>query len=576
MQLLRADTTQLPAPRPEPPGWDKLRIRCLSYQSQDLLAGTLADVLDENLGQLEPVTRRRIAQWMATLVQQGLKRIPEARGQLACVLKLVPVQLIVDRAVFQIVERDKPSPASSLLRYEGRGVRVAAPDLGFVDRALPLVPAPQRSFIKDLLRSAGLGTALPSPARQVPGPFQSFELPRPVRLHELAGKACTGVGNGTGPRVLAFTDGRLESSASSSAPSFAPTALCQRHRLAYGYAQQAELMLEEKALEALTFELLGVRDERELEQFLGKLARKVARAASNVAKAAASTARGVVKVAGSVGKAVAPIVGTVAKLASHSPIGSLARSTYGALSALARGENLLMGALDGLAGTPLMRGLVKMGGAVLRGENLLAAAKLAMQAGIADVREAARFAAMVAPFVPGIGTGIGAALGAANALASGRPISEAMVAAVRGSIPGGALAQAAFDVSTNLVKGQRIDRALVGAARNQLPPGPAQAAFDTGLAIAQGKKLQEAMLAGAGRLLPASPYAGDVMSFARRAIAGENLGRAALSTAGDAVLRRVEQQGGNLIRTAQGRALATAQGRLPGGVRRELLLQQHV
>lgn len=90
------------------------------------------------------------------------------------------------------------------------------------------------------------------------------------------------------------------------------------------------------------------------------------------------------------------------------------------------------------------------------------------------------------------------------------------------------------------------------------------------------------MLAGAGRLLPASPYSGDVMSFARRAIAGGNLGGAALSTAGNAVLRRVEQQGASLSRTVRGRAqrpvglaLDAAQRRLPGGVRRELPVQQH-
>jgi hypothetical protein len=352
-------------------------------------------------------------------------------------------------------------------------------------------------------------------------------------------------------------------------------ALPEKHRIAYGHAQKAELTFDDETLNALTLELLAVRDEEELDQFLGKLVSKVARAASSVArtvgKSASAVAGRAAKIAGTVGKAVAPIVGTVAKLASHSPLGSLARSTWGAVSALARGENILMGALDGLAGSPLMRGLVKMGGAVLRGENIIEAAKMAAKAGIDDVREAARFAAMVAPFVPGIGTGVGAALGAANALASGRPISEAMIAAVRGSIPGGAVAQAAFDVSASLVKGQRIDQALLGAARNQLPPGPAQAAFDTGLAIAQGKKLQDAALAGMGRLLPPSPYSGDVMSFARRAAAGENLGSAALSTAGNAVLRRVQQQGGDLIGTAQGRAQARM-GRFASAAKRSVPL----
>jgi hypothetical protein len=76
-----------------------------------------------------------------------------------------------------------------------------------------------------------------------------------------------------------------------------------------------------------------------------------------------------------------------------------------------------------------------------------------------------------------------------------------------------------------------------------------------------------------GRLLPPSPYAGDVMSFARRAIAGENLGRAALSAAGNAVLRRAESQGGDLIRTVQGRAAQRLGGPIAGSRHRPLSRQ---
>ncbi len=63
---------------------------------------------------------------------------------------------------------------------------------------------------------------------------------------------------------------------------------------------------------------------------------------------------------------------------------------------------------------------------------------------------------MVAPFVPGVGTGIGAALGAANALASGQPITQVLISAARGALPGGAIAQGAFDVAMNLAKGKNI------------------------------------------------------------------------------------------------------------------------
>jgi hypothetical protein len=232
-----------------------------------------------------------------------------------------------------------------------------------------------------------------------------------------------------------------------------------------------------------------------------------------------------------------------------------------------RGQNILMGAVDGLAGTPLFAAAVQVARGVIKGENLLAATKMAVKAGIADAREALRFAAMVAPFVPGIGTGVGAALGAADALANGQPITQALIAGVRGAIPGGVVAQAAFDTAAQLAQGKRLDQALLTAARNRLPPGPAQAAFDTGLALAQGQKLQHAMLQGAGRLLPPSPYSADAMAFARRALAGDNLGQAALSTAGQAVLNRARAQGHDLVSTVQGRAVAAAAAHLPAVAR---------
>jgi hypothetical protein len=357
--------------------------------------------------------------------------------------------------------------------------------------------------------------------------------------------------------------------------------LPEHYRLACELARQAEQELDEETVEALTFDLLAVQDQADLDEFVGNLARTVSRTAkkaaadvgrtgvartvskaardvgrSGLAKTITKTARDVGRGLEKVGSAV-PAVATIVKLASRAtPLGALARSTYGALSAALRGQNIAMGALDGLAGTPVLAAVVHVAGGVLRGQNIVAAAKLAAKVGISDAREALRLAAMVAPFVPGIGTGVGAALGAADALANGQPITQALIAGVRGAIPGGVVAQAAFDTAAQLAQGKRLDQALLTAARNRLPPGPAQAAFDTGVAIAQGKKLQDAALKGAGALLPASPYAADLQSFARRALAGDNLGDAALSTAGQAVIRRVKQQGGDLVATVQGRAVA--------------------
>jgi hypothetical protein len=100
---------------------------------------------------------------------------------------------------------------------------------------------------------------------------------------------------------------------------------------------------------------------------------------------------------------------------------------------------------------------------VARAENLGKALRSAAGGQLDAVRSQLRLAEMVAPFVPGVGTGVAAALGAANALAAGRPITEALVAAARGALPGGAVAQAAFD--TALAKGKSLAEAALAAVR---------------------------------------------------------------------------------------------------------------
>jgi hypothetical protein len=227
------------------------------------------------------------------------------------------------------------------------------------------------------------------------------------------------------------------------------------------------------------------------------------------------------------------------------------RAGIGAATAAANGKNVFQGALRSVAADPATRFLVDTASATARGENVLKAVQKAAQAGIGDVRESLRFAAMVAPFVPGLGTGVAAALGAANALASGERITDALIAGARNAIPGGALAQTAFDTAANLAKGKNLGDAALSAARSQLPGGPAaQAAFDAGLALAKGKNIQEAIIAGGGRLLPKSPFSADALSFVKKVASGENLGRAALSATGNMVLKRVEQQTGPIVSRA--------------------------
>ena len=157
--------------------------------------------------------------------------------------------------------------------------------------------------------------------------------------------------------------------------------LPERYQAVYGFAQIAEQSLDAETLDELTFDLLEVNDQAGLEEFIKKLTRTVTKAARDVARTGvgkvvtkavsdvgqakiarqiSKAAQSVVKDVGKVGKAV-PMLGTIAKLASRgTPLGLLARSTYGALSAALKGQNVFMGALDGLSGTPLFAAAVKI------------------------------------------------------------------------------------------------------------------------------------------------------------------------------------------------------------------------
>ena len=200
----------------------------------------------------------------------------------------------------------------------------------------------------------------------------------------------------------------------------------------------------------------------EMEYFLGGLVRTGGRAVGNVARAAS-------KVAGTVGKI--PILGDIARAG----VGAVRLGLGPAAIAIDAGSRLA------------------------RGQSLGAALKGAVGGQIDALRNQLKLAEMVAPFVPGIGTGVAAALGAANALAAGRPITEAVLASARSALPGGAVAQSAFDVALNLAKGKNITQAALEAVRDRLPGGPAaRAAFDGAVALAHGKRLQDAAFAAAG------------------------------------------------------------------------------
>ena len=305
-----------------------------------------------------------------------------------------------------------------------------------------------------------------------------------------------------------------------------------------------------EGIQSFEYALYGASDE-ELDLFLGKLVRGIGRAARNVGRAIGSAAKAVGKGVNAITKVIP--FDTLTSALALTPMGMAVRAGLGAVTAVANGKNAFQGAFRTLASNPIGRFAVDTASGVARGDNVLKSIGRAGQAGIGDLKESLRFAAMVAPFVPGIGTGVAVALGAANALASGERITDALIAAARNAIPGGALAQSGFDIAANVIKGQNLSDAALGALRSQLPPGPSRAAFDTGLAVAKGQKIQDALLAGGAQLLPKSPYSADIASFVKRAAAGENLGKAALSTAGNLAMKRIERQVGPILSRVQPR-----------------------
>jgi hypothetical protein len=276
------------------------------------------------------------------------------------------------------------------------------------------------------------------------------------------------------------------------------------------YELGENVQLPESELNELALELLAARSDTALENFFGGLVKAVGRAASGLVK-------GVSKTVSAVGKGIGRAIDIVNRFV---PIKSLIGMPFATMIRFA-------GSL----------------GRVLKGENIFKVAEQFLKAGMKDLGQAVQLASTVASFVPGVGTGVAAALGAAGALASGKPITEAVMSAARAAIPGGPIAQAAFDTAANLVKGQNLGEAVLSAARNRIPGGPAaQAAFDAGLALARGKSLQGAAMAAAGRLMPPSPFASNALVFVNKLASGQSLQNAALSTAGQAALSRLRGQ----------------------------------
>lgn len=161
---------------------------------------------------------------------------------------------------------------------------------------------------------------------------------------------------------------------------------------------------------------------------------------------------------------------------------------------------------------------------VVSGKRLDKVAYETLQNAVKNAQTLAPYAQAVVSTVPGVGTGAAGVIGAANALSKGKPISAAIVEGVKGSLPGGPVATAAFDVAyagmqgkpvsevalnaiplppeqkklvisgikaaSDIANGKRADEAIVKRALDIAPPQVRQA-MQVGMAVAQGEKLQK-------------------------------------------------------------------------------------
>lgn len=122
---------------------------------------------------------------------------------------------------------------------------------------------------------------------------------------------------------------------------------------------------------------------------------------------------------------------------------------------------------------------------------------------VKNTRTLAPYVQTVIGFVPGVGQGLSAGIGGALALAEGQSITQAVEAAVKSSIPGGPLAQAAFSVASGVMQGKPIDSIAVNALpisaqQKQLLTRGLSAAKD----LAAGKRVDTVLLDQAVKSLP--------------------------------------------------------------------------
>lgn len=130
----------------------------------------------------------------------------------------------------------------------------------------------------------------------------------------------------------------------------------------------------------------------------------------------------------------------------------------------------------------------------------------------------APYAQMVMQLVPGVGPIASGAISAGIALAEGQTIDQALLEGVKGALPGGPLARAAFTATQKALNGQNIGDAISSTAVQQAlsvagvtVPDNASLALSAGVNVAkgltQGKDIKDSTVSAAIATLPATSKA---------------------------------------------------------------------
>jgi hypothetical protein len=185
---------------------------------------------------------------------------------------------------------------------------------------------------------------------------------------------------------------------------------------------------------------------------------------------------------------------------------------------------------------------------------------------VTNLGHAMRLAAGIVSFFPGIGTLAGVLLNVAAGIALGEDMSDLVVDAVAGAIPGGGLVQTAFVLVAHacvaLAEGKVVGEAFRLALRDVVVQYGGElggVAYDTAFRLAQGETAGQALIDTGHELVVM--YAGQEAAVGYDAVVhlaeGQKLDQAAI----DAVRKLVLEHGGQDAATAYDAAVEVAQGK---------------